>query len=147
SAARDAIHHRESQCRARLAGETARIRERKRRSLDGLHRLRLDRPAARNQEPQGSIQDGFGRHRIDYLEREGSAVIASITSSEKEKNRALANHSSGLSTQDPFGFPVSPRVRSTLRPATAPLPPQRNRGDHEHVQSYRERSRRHPGGY
>ena len=54
----------------------ARVRERKRRSLDGLHRLRLDRPAAWNQEPQGSIQDGFGRDRVDHLEREGKVTRA-----------------------------------------------------------------------
>ena len=54
----------------------ARVRERKRRSLDGLHRLRLDRPAARNQEPQGSIQDGFCRDRVDCLEREGKVTCA-----------------------------------------------------------------------
>src|SRR5262249_60225679 len=75
-AARDAIHHRQSQCRARLAGETARVRERKRRSLDGLHRLRLDRPAAWNQKPQGSIQDGFGRDRVDYPSVKGKVTYA-----------------------------------------------------------------------
>ena len=70
SAARNSVHHRQCQCRPRLAGAAARIRERKRRSLDRAHRFQLDRTAARYQEPQRPAQDGINRHCLDHGECE-----------------------------------------------------------------------------
>ena len=73
--ARYAIHHRKRQCRTRLAGAASRLREREGRGLDRLYRFRLDRTAARNQEPQGPIQDGVKRDHLHHVERESKVAI------------------------------------------------------------------------
>ncbi len=47
------------------------IQDRCRRGVDGLHRFRLDRRAARHRQPRRPVQDGVDGDRLDHVEREG----------------------------------------------------------------------------
>ena len=57
--------------RARLAGAAAGDPGQRRRGVDGLHRLRLDRRAPRHRQPRRPVQDGVDGDRVHHVEREG----------------------------------------------------------------------------
>ena len=68
SAARNAVHHRQPECRPRLARTPVAHARRERPGLGGLHRLRLDCAPARNLEPGRSIQNGNNRRSVNHVD-------------------------------------------------------------------------------
>ena len=76
SAARHSVHHRQRECRTRLAGAAPGVCERQGRGLDRLHGFRLDRAPSRHQESRRAVQDGIEGGRFDHVECESKIAIS-----------------------------------------------------------------------
>ena len=68
SAARNPVHHVQSQCRARLAGAAAADPGRQWRRLGGVDRFRVDRPAPQHPGPRRAVQDGHRGGHLDHVD-------------------------------------------------------------------------------
>ena len=106
----------------RLAGAAPGHAGQRRRGVDGLQRLRLDRRASRHRQPRRSVQDGVDGDRVDHIEREG------LDADERDAGSRIAHR---YRVQSNPAFPSRTRPLHHPHHCTARTSRQRNRGDQD----------------